>query len=162
MDTDMAELIIHALIKQHRAGAQAQAWFERAETTEREENKKLTDGRSLEESQAGAAGEGPRNTSRWGFLCTGDSWAVNMQSLIAMRQSEERHSSTCCTVGRNPSERRGIMIAGRGNKSRACLLPQTDPSHIQMWGRHAAASGHRAAPEWKYCFSVMKADVHIH
>lgn len=55
-----------------------------------------------------------------------------MQSLIAMRQSEERHSSTCCTVGRNPSERRGIMIAGRGNKSKACLLPQTDPSHIQM------------------------------
>lgn len=72
MDTDMAELIIHALIKQPGARTE-QAWFERAETTEREENKKLTDGGSREESQAGAAGEGPRNTSRWGVLCTGDS-----------------------------------------------------------------------------------------
>lgn len=56
-----------------------------------------------------------------------DSWAVNMQSLMAIRQSAERHSSTCCTVGYNPSEGQEIMIPGSRNKSRVCLLPQTDP-----------------------------------
>lgn len=61
-----------------------------------------------------------------GFSAHHDSWVVNMQSLMAIRQSEERHSSTCCTVSHNSSEVQGIMILGSSNKNRVCLLPQTD------------------------------------
>lgn len=73
----MAELIIHALIKQpgtraeqdkrHRHGLREQR------TAEREEKKKLTDRGSLKESEPGAAGGGSSEHVAVGFSVYGDS-----------------------------------------------------------------------------------------
>lgn len=73
MDKDTAVLIIHALINQLGARTERDQGTDMVgerETAEREEKKKLTDRGSIKETETWAAGEGPRNTSQRGFLCT--------------------------------------------------------------------------------------------
>lgn len=108
----MAVLIIHALIKQlGMRGARSR----RGEKTSESEKKTGRDsGEKISENKRPSdGGRVRREERRGGRVCSAgfsaghDSWAVNMQSLMAIRQSEERRSSTCCTQGRNPSEGRG-------------------------------------------------------
>lgn len=65
MGTDMAVLIIHALINQLGAGTDAVRGGER--------NKKLTDRGSIKESETGAAGGGASDHVAAGFSVYGDS-----------------------------------------------------------------------------------------
>lgn len=105
MDKDIAVLIIHALIKQlgmHGAGprhgerrVKADWWRCRGGGSEREtaDGKELrgpTDKESVKQRRGLKSGGGRRiGICCYGFFSASrDSWAVNMQSLMAIRQSE--------------------------------------------------------------------------
>lgn len=108
----MAVLIIHTLIKQlGMHGARSRRW---ERTSESEKKTGRDSGQKISESKRPNDGERVKREERRrervccsGFSVCHDSWAVNMQNLMAIRQSEERRSSTCCTQGHNPSEGRG-------------------------------------------------------